>query len=146
MPTTKYLLDQAQYLATIGHYDEIIALYNNECPQPSGDTELHALRAKAYYNLGKEQEERGSIEEAIEAYKKSLELDPSYENSYYNMAAIYYYDLEQYSDALHAYQQYLVLTRDDESDRFRKTAIENVTEITNILHVALYKPITDPII
>ena len=46
--------------------------------------------AALYFNLGYLNEELEDQEAAIEAYKKALEVDPTYKNAAFNMAVIYY--------------------------------------------------------
>ncbi len=58
----------------------------------------------AYYNLG----DYGS---ALDSYRKSLELRPSYENSWFNMG-VTYYTLKKYDEAIQAFERVLKINPD----------------------------------
>ncbi len=45
--------------------------------------------AKKHYNAGKKLKKQGRYEEAIEEYKKAIELDPEYAKAYYRVGQLY---------------------------------------------------------
>ena len=43
----------------------------------------------AYNNLGVLYKKEGKIDRAVEAYAKAIDINPEYENTYYNLANLY---------------------------------------------------------
>ncbi|MBU9889343.1 MAG: VWA domain-containing protein [Candidatus Omnitrophica bacterium] len=73
-------------------YDLGTALYKTDAHQEAAQhleaatkTEDPELQARAYYNFGNAQYRLGNFEKAIDAYKKTLDLDPSDEDAKYNL-------------------------------------------------------------
>lgn len=54
--------------------------------------------ARLHLNFGKAYDDRGQTEEAIQEYKKTIELDPDYTEAYYNLAHTYF-GLKNYAEA-----------------------------------------------
>jgi len=75
-------------------------------------TTLKAERALYHYNLAVAYTQANLYDEAIEAYKKSLEFDKTNPDAYYNLGLIYK-DVKQDPDnAIDCYSQYLKLKPD----------------------------------
>jgi tetratricopeptide (TPR) repeat protein len=67
-------------------------------------TVINDKDAVTYNNLGNVYRDLGKINEAIDAYKKSLELDPDSVNTYANLANIQMYSKNKPLDAIETYK------------------------------------------
>ena len=47
------------------------------------------------------------VEEALDAYNKTIELDSSYVDAYYQKGLILFYDFEKYDEAIEAYLKFV---------------------------------------
>lgn len=74
-------------------------------PKPGGDPRVRAAEAEAWFQRGLALEETGApIEEAIEAYKKAIELNPAAAGALLNMGTIHY-KLRRFKEAEDFYRR-----------------------------------------
>jgi tetratricopeptide (TPR) repeat protein len=68
-----------------------------------------ALAGQSYYNLGAVLTNRGRSKEAVEAFKKSIDIDPNNAKSYYQLGLAYFGTQETIPDAVPALEKFLSL-------------------------------------
>jgi len=104
--------------------------------------ESSPMSGRAYYNLGVAQEESGNHLDAIDAYRKSITLDPAYLPSYNNLGSSFR-EIGKYEDAVAMYKKVIEIDphfaesynnlgvisfesgKDEEAVELYKRAIEN---------------------
>ena len=96
--------------------------------------EMNKANAAAYYNLGNTRFRQENWQDAIENYKKAIELHTNktvLKNSWYNLRNAYIKN-EQLEDAIHAYKQALLIDVQDEDVRnnLQKALLERRAEST----------------
>lgn len=91
-------MSNALYLA--GEYESAFAFAEKSLLMlPNYDDE--------YVTLGNVLSEIGSIDEAVSNYEQALELNKNSSNAHYGLGMIYYYDYEDYTEALKEFNKYL---------------------------------------
>lgn len=68
--------------------------------------------SQALFEMGQDYYQSGRWEDAVAAYRKAVELDPTYQAAYVNLGDAYYQN-QQLNLAIEAYQQALELNPDD---------------------------------
>jgi tetratricopeptide (TPR) repeat protein len=98
-----YICNKAQVLRKLGRIREAINTFNQalERFQSLGKDRTCDL---LYYSLASSYEDIGCYEEAIVAYQKAIEIDPS-NGFYYNGLGNTYSDIKRYDDAIANYQE-----------------------------------------
>jgi superkiller protein 3 len=76
--------------------------------QPSSTAATQHAATPSHYNLGVALKAKGQLEEAIEAYRKAIQLDPNYANAYSNLGSALY-DKGQLEEAIEAYRKAIQL-------------------------------------
>lgn len=74
--------NMANALYKSGKMDSAMVHFNNAIHSTNDDM----IRSKAYYNLGNAYLSKNDLQNAIGSYKESLKLDPSDENTRYNLS------------------------------------------------------------
>jgi len=74
--------------------------------------EKDTVHADAYFCIGYCKSELGYYNEAVEAYKLVLRIEPDYPTAYYNLG-VTYRELGRYNEAVEAYKQTILIQPDD---------------------------------
>ncbi|MBF0329856.1 MAG: tetratricopeptide repeat protein [Nitrospirae bacterium] len=83
-------------------------------PKPSAEPQTIDNRASTHYSLAKFYEREGKTDEAIEAHKKTVLLDPTFTESYLEIGKLCF-KLGRYSEAAEAYRKAIVFRRAEAS-------------------------------
>jgi superkiller protein 3 len=78
----------------------------------NGSTQAEVATAEEQFKLGNTLYETGRLDEAIVAYQKAIELDPTYQAAYANLG-VAYYQQQQFDLAAAQYEKALELKPDD---------------------------------
>jgi tetratricopeptide (TPR) repeat protein len=81
--TTLILFELVNYYLSIGNADEGMRFLELAQEQESGNPSIYFAKGTLY-------ERMGESEKAMEEYKKSLEVDPEFFNSWFNMGALHF--------------------------------------------------------
>jgi len=96
-------LSLSQALAVTGKIDEAMQ-EAEECAKLDP-----AQAAQGYYTLGAALTDRGKAKEGVELFKKSIEIDPKYGPSYYQLGVAYFSSADTIPQAVPALEKYLQL-------------------------------------
>jgi len=107
-----------------GRYDEAISSYNGALEKQPKAAHIHNLLGMAYrfkYNKNKDQELK---EKEIEAFKKAVELEPSFVVAIVNLGSTYYY-MGKKKEAAKQFERVLELTPNHpDAERLKKMIAE----------------------
>ena len=81
-------------------------------PEVTAADQTDTTSAQAQFQIGNDYYESGQYEQAIAAYKKVIELDPTYQAAYANLGVVYYQQ-QQFDLAISQYEKALELKSDD---------------------------------
>lgn len=81
-------------------------------PEGTVADQTDATSAEAQFQVGNDYYKSGQYEQAIAAYKKVIELDPTYQAAYANLGVVYYQQ-QQFDLAISQYEKALELKSDD---------------------------------
>lgn len=124
-------------LANLKKYDDAVAAYRKSIAIKPDDAAVHALvtlalasagkteeamkevqevakldpamAGQSYYNLGAIYTNRGKSKEAVEAFKKAIEIDPKNAQSYYQLGIAYFGSVDTIPLAITALEKFLQL-------------------------------------
>lgn len=114
---TRKIFDHAYQAYETGNYSEAIESYSRYIDAVSGDPSAHYNRALAYYNSNR-------YEEALTDLDRAIELDPNNADYYFYKAYSHEY-LDECSDAVEAFDEYLKHKEGDVLLYGRKARCEN---------------------
>jgi len=92
--------------ASIGRYDEAVAIFNKILADSPDDKEALLCKAGALSRMGSFAKALESIEKVLECYEAVIKLDPEYPKAWYNKGVVLS-DIRLYNEALRCYEEVL---------------------------------------
>lgn len=116
--TTNLSLDATQNLYEEGKFQEAIEAINEYVKRDSLNPRAYKIRGNSYYDLE-------NMDQALADYLKSIEIDASYQDGYYN-AANTYEAKQDFENAAIYFEKYISLAPDDVSGYYRLAYVKTI--------------------